>query len=668
MQQLFPSAEAERSAAREQGRTLAARAAWVWLLVILALGTGLRFFELGLARHSYDDAYPSYDALRMLDSHELLLTGQPSSVFLNNPALMSYIQALPLLVSRSPRGIYILMVALNCAAIWFVYRAGVQTLGTEVGLLAAFLFSVNPWMVYFSRTTWVQALVPFFVSALAWGLWPCIADGCRAVSRVLAGSLALTALTQTYVQAWGVLAQVGPLLAAFRPKLPRRAVRIGLALLVVATALYAVGLARQWTTGRPEFKFFSEGRWHLTREGLDHALRLVTGHNFEFTYPGPEPGDYVLRHRLSSWVSVALSLALLAGIGRCALALRQAGRARRIAVTLLVWFLAPVALMSVSAHPVHIHYLLLTCPAGHVLAAWGAAPLLRQPRLRKPLAAVLACVALLFGLNLYRANQQVAAQPTAPRFEDWALEAGAQLGAAIRSHVTDAGPNPRVVADAREPVLSSLSATRLHILPNIQMPNYVVLPGPQPLLYVLAGSTVQPADLGPLQAFGQAQVLHFVDGAAVTLLQVPSQSREAASRLPQVTLDWPTETGLTLLGYTLEPNAKAGSEMDCTTYWRVDELLPARGVWYVGAFYHLMSATGAMLANASGRGQWGYAWALGDVYIERGRIALPADLPAGEYRLDIGSFDTIHGISYRLRSPDGLVDAASAAVTVTRAE
>jgi hypothetical protein len=217
-------------------------------------------------------------------------------------------------------------------------------------------------------------------------------------------------------------------------------------------------------------------------------------------------------------------------------------------------------------------------------------------------------------------------------------------------------------------VLSSLSGARLHILPDIQAPDYVVLPGAEPLLYVLAGSTAQPTDLGPLQSMGQAQVLRFADGTVVTLLQVPPLSREAASKLPQVTLDWPTETGLTLLGYALEPSARVGSEIWCTTYWRVDELLPARGVWYIGAFYHLMSASGAMVANVSGRGQWGYAWALGDVYVERVRIPLPADLAAGEYRLDVGSFDTIHGISYRLRSPDGLVDAASAAVAVAKAE
>ncbi len=555
MQLSFASAQARRGTG-DPAHVVSARTALVLLLLILALGTGLRFFDLGLARHSYDDAYPSYDALRMLDSHEFRLTGQGSSVFLDNPALMSYIQALPLLVWRSPWGVYLWMVALNCAAIWFVYRVGMEMLGKHVGLLAAFLYAVNPWMVYFSRTTWVQALVPFCMCVLAWALWPCIAAGRGVTSRVLAGSLALAALLGTYVEAWGVLAQSVPLLLAFRPKLPRRAVRLGLVLLVLATAPYVLGLARQWMASRPEFKFFSEGQWHLTREGWQHALRLVSGADFEYSYPGPQPGDYALRHRLSSWVGVLLSLALLAGLGRCLLALRpthppegssripgfrghtlrEGDATRRIAVTLLAWFLMPVALMSISAHPVHAHYLLLTCPAGHVLAAWGLALLLRHPLLRRPLAAALACVALLFGLNLYRANQEVAAQPTAPHFADWALEAGAQVGAAMCERMPHDGIIPRVVADAREPVLSSLSGVRLHILPDIHAPDYVALPGEQPLLYVLTGSTAKPADLGPLQAFAQPQVLSFADGTAVTLLELPPQSREAARALPRTAL------------------------------------------------------------------------------------------------------------------------------------
>jgi hypothetical protein len=65
------------------------------------------------------------------------------------------------------------------------------------------------------------------------------------------------------------------------------------------------------------------------------------------------------------------SLAVWAGIVRALIGLWPGGQERRLGLILLVWFWTPVWLMSFSTFSIHIHYLLLTCPAGHVLAAWG---------------------------------------------------------------------------------------------------------------------------------------------------------------------------------------------------------------------------------------------------------------------------------------------------------
>jgi len=131
----YAGAASASPARRLSQQTLCALA----LLAILAVGTWLRFANLGLVRHNYDDSYPAYDALRMLDGHQILLSGQASSVFLDNPALMSYLQAIPLLVWRSPWGVYLFVVALNAVAIWLVYRTGRALLGQTVGLVAALL-------------------------------------------------------------------------------------------------------------------------------------------------------------------------------------------------------------------------------------------------------------------------------------------------------------------------------------------------------------------------------------------------------------------------------------------------------------------------------------------------------------------------------------------------
>ena len=125
---------------------------------VVLLGAVLRFMQMGLIRYGYDQSYPAFQAVGLLDGGVWPLIGQPSSVFLDNPALMPYIQALPLLLWRSPWAVQGFVLLLNSAATRFVWRVAAETLGRRAGLVAAFLFAVNPWVVFFSRTTWVQSL------------------------------------------------------------------------------------------------------------------------------------------------------------------------------------------------------------------------------------------------------------------------------------------------------------------------------------------------------------------------------------------------------------------------------------------------------------------------------------------------------------------------------
>ena len=635
-------------------------------LTILAIGAGFRFYNLGLVRHDYDDSYPAYDALRILDAHKWPLIGQPSSVFLDNPALMSYLQAIPFLVWRSPWAEYIFITALNAVAIWFVYKSARQLLGNAIGLLSAFLFAINPWIVYFSRTTWVQALIPFFVALIAWGLWPTIAMERHSPTSVLVAGLAVTAMTQTYIQAWGVLVQIGLLVTLFWRRIPRRAFYVGVIIFIAALIIYSIGLSERWETNRTKLLRFSsdESGLHLTQAGLDHAIRLVTGWDFEYVHAQGEAGEYRLRRIFSLAAHYLLGLALITGIVRAVIELRQRGKNRQAALVLLIWFVVPILLMSVSAHRVHPHYLLLSCPAGHVLAAWGISPLLRRRELRWAAALALLLIASLFGLNLHRASEEVARRPTGPEFGDWALTAGAQVGAVIRDLFQGEGHPRRICAAGHKEVLSSLSGTYIAAVQELDFPNYVVLPGKDPLLYVLV-NTVPGADaLGPLQeSFPERDIL-FANGTKVSFLRALPYSRDAALALPDVIIDWPSETGLSMLGYSMSPTAQPGQPIHCTTYWRVDELLAERGEWYIGAFYHLVSQSGQIMANVSEHGQWGYYWQLGDVYVERVNILVPSDLAPGEYRIEIGLFDFVHARNYYLRSPDGPIQAVTIPITV----
>lgn len=98
-------------------------------VLLILLGAAFRLIDLGTVRVGYDESYQAYLALRLLDGRDLLLIGQPSSVFLDNPPLMAYLQAIPLLFWRSPWAVYLFVTLLNSLATGFVYEGTRKVLG-----------------------------------------------------------------------------------------------------------------------------------------------------------------------------------------------------------------------------------------------------------------------------------------------------------------------------------------------------------------------------------------------------------------------------------------------------------------------------------------------------------------------------------------------------------
>lgn len=627
-------------------------------LFLLLLGVFFRFPELGTVRHGYDQSYQMYDALRLLDAGRWTLLGQPSSVFLDNPPLMLYLEALPLLLWRSPWAVYVFVTVLNTAAIWFVYDTG-RALGMRlVGFVAAFLFAVSPWVVHFSRLPWAQGLLPFFLSVAAWGLWPALAAEKRAPKRVLAGLLAVTAMMLSYILAFAFLAPLALLLIFFYRRLPSRALLVAGVVFLVGLALFVVGLL-----GAPERNqgkltaFLKTNALQLNEEAAKHALRLVNGldYNGQDLYDERDTEPSLLT-RMAAYF---LGLAILTGLARAVWALRKAGRGRTIGATLLIWFLTPLLGFSLLPIPVHPHYLLLTLPAGHFLAAWPVALLLRPSRWRPAVALALLVVAVPFRLNLYAAGEATLARASVAGLSALPLNEAARVGEQIRA-MTAGVPAPRCVyAEADAVVLSGMSATLLEVNKDLSYPDFVLLPGQQPFLYLLLNHADGLEAVEPQKETDTEAALMLADGARVSFLHVFPYSWEAGMSLPNHLVDWASDAGLSLLGYTLEGGPlTAGGSLMVTTYWRVHELHPQRGEWYVTPFYHVVNDGAQIVANVSGKGVWGYRWQLGDVYVQRVVIPLPASLAPGTYRLALGLFDAVHPDQrFALQAPGGGVGA-----------
>mgnify|MGYP001063078293 CR=1 FL=1 len=626
---------------------------------ILLIGLCFRFWGLGWVRHDYDNAYPIYLAVSIL-SGNLLLTGQPSSVFLDNPPLMSYLMTIPLLFWRSPWAVYIFVAGLNTVGIWFVYQLAKRSLGTTEGLLSAFLFAISPWIVRFSRMTWLPALEPVLIPLIAWLFWPILVEERLPPRRTVATFIAITILTQTYIQSWLLLFPVGLLMALFWQRISRQALKVGILVFIIFSLIYGIGIIQKWEANRTKLEnFLSKDKLHWTSEGVDHAVRLVSGWDFDYVHTRCSD-DYPIRHRLSLIAHRLLALALVAGMLRAIIRLLwRDGKERRLATVLLVWFVLPILLMSISAHPVHPYYLLITCPAGHILAAWGGSLAFLNRRIRWLALSMLFFIGALFGLNLYRSGEEVARHPTTgPDFWGWSLEGGARVGKEVRDLCEEVKNGPcRISAKGHEALLTSLSIVSITIVPDLDFPNYIVLPGKEPLLYVLVNTPPVTSTLGPLYEVFPDRELIFADGTHVSFLRILPYTKEMALELPDTIVDWPSETGLSLLGYSVDPLAQPGHPLHLVTYWRVEALYPERVERYVGAFYHFIDQNENMLVNISGHGQWGYRWEIGDIYIEQVQIPIPDNLAAGTYQIRLGPFDFVHVRNYNLYSSDGPTQA-----------
>jgi 4-amino-4-deoxy-L-arabinose transferase-like glycosyltransferase len=635
------------------------------LAAIFTVGAVFRLSTLGSIRLTYDNSYTIYDSLRGLAGAGWPVMGQYSSVFLPSGILMTYVEALPLLVWRSPWAVAIFIVSLNTLAIGFVFWAARKLLGNAAGYIAAFLFAINPWVVFYSREMWVSSLMPFFVTLIAASLWPVLATDRHSAKGIIVAALAVTAMTQTYVASLGLLISIGLLLILFRKVIPRRPVLIGSLVFVAAMIVYGLGLVAQWNTTVADLgKFLTGGgTWHFTREGIDHALRFVTGMDFHAQYRELALGSDILAN-----VSVIfygfLTIVLAIGIGLAVRAIWQKRPERRAGIVLLVWYTVPILLMTVTSHQVHPYYLLLSVPAGQLLTAWGFLPFMRRPFGRAAVALALCGCAIVFGLNWHWFNVNVAQHPTMPKLDGWTLETATQMGDVVRQLTDDEATGSRVVVDARPQLIGAASGKYARVLSGIDYPNYVVLPGNQSLLYLLINQPPTTVNFGShAQAFPEKD-LHFADGTQVSFVRVAPYDHAQALELPQVKVDWPSAAGLTFLGYTLKGAAQPGNPINLATYWRVDERTEINGENFVGASYQLFDSNGQRQAQADGHGQWARRWQAGDVYVEQVRVDLPANLEAGDYDLKVGLFDSIHQQSFEFAAPQGAHAAFNIPVTI----
>ena len=601
----------------------------VLLWIILALGLVARMRFLGEIEHNVDHAYTVWQAMQSLDRGQFPLIGQGTSVLFANPPAMGYLLMPVVFLTRSPLGVYVMIVGLNWLAIWMAYRAVRIMLNPQAGLIAAGLMAVNPWLIEYSRTAWVQGLLPFFVTAVAWLLWPLLLRQTQRPFRRTVLAAAMTALLiQTYLLAYLILAPVGLLIVIYRKVFPRKALVIGTGLVTVTIVLYGIGLLGEIETVRERLDSFSSGSSQVTTEAWKSATRLITGADYALARGLSAPiQDSGLRHDLSQIFHYGLILALLMGIG---VAIRQVWRGDRRGLILLIWFFVPIIAMSYTSAPVHTFYQLLGIPAGYALAAWGLTVLLKPLRARTASSVLLALGLPFAGLmltNSARYYQETETIPGAHELYALPVDYGMQLGAAIDRHLPEDGI---VYARAEEWIVNSFAGRLFSSIPDVRMPAFSVVPA-NGGLYVHIG-----AEDAPLPHYAtRVEAIHMPDD---TFLYVDALPRAEDVEPDGVELDVPSQQGVRLLRYRLEQSAEGWI---LTLVWQVEFVAPEVQELIYSPFVHVFDSNGEPVLNVSGEGLAGFMWSVGDLHIHQIHLQLPDDgLPP--YSVRVGQFDGLH--------------------------
>ncbi len=602
---------------------------------MLVLALVARFRYLTQIEHNIDHAYPIWQAMRTLSDGIFPLAGQGTSVLFANPPVTGYLYLPVVAIFPAPIAVYVLVIALNTLGVWLTYRAvGGLFRNATLGVIAAGLMAINPWVIEYSRTSWVQALLPFFIPAIAWMLWPVLLGRARQPGRRVIGAGVLLAVgAHTYLLAFFIVAPVLMLVVIFWRRMPRRAVLTAGLIFAFPLTLYGVGLLGQLDDVNQRIETFGEADSRLTTEAWSSAVRLVTGADYELARGTLAPADDMsTRHDLTRIVHFGLLGLILIGIGGALYALIRRTTHRDAAVIVLIWFFVPVAAMSYTGNPVHPFYQLLTLPGGYALATWGLMHLIQPHRYRVGAVAVgllFVPVAALSLTNSARYYQETATIPGVHGLRALPVDYGHHLGTVIDATLS---PTGRVYAPAETWILNSFSGDLFPAWLDTRAPNFHYLPA-EGGLYIQISTQDAPQPLGSVRV----EQIPLPDGTVIVIDQLPPAGE---ATLPGTVIDTPTQEGLTLHRYDLQRDDLTWT---LTTIWRVDAPPDAVDTLILGPFAHIHDAEGERIINAGGEGLPGYEWRVGDLHVHRMTFTLPPDAQ-GPFTLRVGQYDGLNNI------------------------
>ena len=648
-----------------------------WLVLLLLLfAFALRVFGIDAVRHDFDRAYAHGAGIQIVENiaagrwQALPLLSLRTNINLPNPAFASYLWAAIAVFpsARDPYVITFVNIALNVLALAMLADLGRRLFGKKAALMALLLAASSLWSVYLAQGAWLQGLLEFSSIATLWLITRAIIS--RKPYFIFAALCVVALLMQSYLVAFGLLAQVLVIGLIIRHRFLtspaiRRAYLAGLGVCLIGIALY-VGLVY---SDNPRFWDLRSGVNNASNNtssvpnpfgisntfaALYHATGVITGRFYEDMWANSPDTGFALRDMLSN--TRAIFIELLFGLG----VLLALWRRRFGDLVALAWFGLPV--IGVTALSVLLpnlavfhHYMMITAPGGYLLAGAAVEGLLnwlKPTGQRWQKAAIVTVVVFLLSIPVANFTVHVGLNRAQP-FDGQDLETLTiqQLRAVAQSwhNGCDEIANPQHLN-----WVTSIAGSSQHIraasFTRVQLPNN----GSAESWHILANGT------SCLTRSAQPIPKHITINQSIGNIGLSTYRYQYSQLLHTNNPDCDNTPLAINLGWSQlqlcsPTQANAGQVINVRFVWEIGGLPPPHTgyqKWRYEPFIKLINPQGQVVLSAEGAGILGDAWRAGDRIVSEVKVDLPANLPAGAYRLELSLFDRGQGRNAWWLKPD----------------
>jgi 4-amino-4-deoxy-L-arabinose transferase-like glycosyltransferase len=638
------------------------RASWRLASLVFLASLLLRLAALDQAAFTYDEADAMLRA-RTVAGGELALAGAMTSWGVQDPPLQVYLLAL---VARSPDPVVAslaLMATLNSLAVLVTYLLAERYYGRRVALIAGLLFAVNPWAVYFGRRAWIQ-LQPILTTLSLWAALAVVVGGRRVAALPFWVSLAANVQMRLLSLAYAPAA-LATILLDWRAWLTRWSL-LGVVTGAALSVPYAVYIMTQWPVIS---RALGEGNRTVATEARHGALEFawwtLSGLNLLAT---DGQTAWLERLGLAMQANGLASLALLA-LGLAAASSQIAkGVHRRSAAILLVWTIAPLALVAVQSSSLYLHYYVFLMPQLFLVAALGADWLIGRARTMRLIGVALVALVVVVQLvdwlslqqvlSLYQQERQSSTSAAERRLlaeltrlsgqrigtgESYGVETPVGFWVAARDQTRALlAEQPRellIATDGSDPLANAKPAILQAMLGPTVNPRYLdatalTLPVDRPALLLWTGDVdlpLHPDRLGQQRALIPLPSQSRTARDGIRLFDLPARSAaeyrfvfDASRAADQPPPGW-------IVQLRVEPRVRAGESLDVVMLVAGPELAAIPKVWLDGLEPARSDSQAKPLRARPG-----------DVVLSTHQVEVPGRATPGERRL-LAGFETASG-------------------------